>query len=76
MSKKKYRIDALILNKDTGTVCGNCHNVVEFDSFFNENNINDIVAGMIKDIEDKDKQKGIFSICIQNISPYNLKDWR
>lgn len=76
MSKKKYRIDALILYKNTGTICGNCHNVVEFNSFFNENNIDDIVADMIKDIEDRTKRKGIYSVCIQNVSPYNLKDWR
>ena len=76
MSKKKYRIDALIFNKDTSTICGSCYNIVEFDSFFNEDNINDIASGMVKAIEDKDGRKGIYSVCIQNVSPYNLKDWK
>lgn len=76
MFKKKYRVECIIFDKGK-EISGHCHMDIGFYSFL----VNKTTDDIEKIIEDAIVQKynvkaDDFSICIQNIIPYNLRDWK
>lgn len=74
MFKKKYRVDYLVFNTNGGLI-GHGYQTIEFYPFFITQNIDDLINDLINGVkEDSGLEK--VKICIQNIIPYNLRNWR
>jgi hypothetical protein len=74
MFKKKYRVDYLAFNTNGGLI-GHGYQTIEFYPFFNTQNIDDLVSDLMKGILEDTGLKEV-KICIQHITPYNLRNWR
>lgn len=74
MFKKKYRVDYLVFDTN-GYLRGHGYQNIEFYPFFNTQNTDDLVSYIMNGILEDTGFKEV-KICIQHITPYNLRNWR